>query len=119
MVVAIVVDMMVLGPAEPLLLDPSRGARLWRRSRGDNPGEGLASLVADQLRLAWFHLGDGSAPGGVCVLPAKVLQRIRQPMVTLRTSTLGDAIGFGWSREVDGVGTVGHGGSEVRLSGSG
>ena len=39
---------------------------------------------------------DDSAPGGVCVLPAKVLQRIRQPTGTLRTSTLGDAIGFGW-----------------------
>ena len=95
-------------------------ARLWRRSRGDNPGEGLASSVADQLRWARFHLGDGSAPGGVWVLPAKVLQRIRQPTVTLRTSTPGGAIGFGWFlREVDGVGTVGHGGSEVRPSVSG
>ena len=70
-------------------------ARLWRRSRGDNPGEGLASLVSDQVCWARFHLGDGSAPGGGCVLPAKVLQRIRQPTGTLRTSTLGDAIGFG------------------------
>lgn len=54
------------------------------------------------------------------MLPAKVLQRIRQPTVTLRTSTLGNAIGFGWFlREVDGVGTVGHGGPEVRPSVSG
>jgi CubicO group peptidase (beta-lactamase class C family) len=87
-------------------------ARLWRRSRGDNPGGGLASSVADQLRWARFHLGDGRAPGGARVLPAEVLQRMQQPTVALRASTLGDAIGIAWFlREVDGVRTVGHGGS--------
>src|SRR5262245_21830579 len=50
-------------------------ARLWRRSRGDNPGGGLASSVADQLRWARFHLGDGAA-GGVQVLPAELLRRM-------------------------------------------
>ena len=34
---------------------PSR--RLWRRSRGDNPGGGIASSAADVLRWARFHLG--------------------------------------------------------------
>jgi CubicO group peptidase (beta-lactamase class C family) len=87
-------------------------ARLWRRSRGDNPGGGIASSAADQLRWARFHLGDGRAPGGARVLPAELLHRMRQPTVALRASTLGDAIGIGWFlREVDGVGTVGHGGS--------
>jgi len=87
-------------------------ARLWRRSRGDNPGGGLASSVADQLGWARFHLGDGRAQGGGRVLPAELLGRMRQPTARLRASTLGDAIGIGWFlREVDGVGTVGHGGS--------
>jgi CubicO group peptidase (beta-lactamase class C family) len=87
-------------------------ARLWRRSRGDNPGGGIASSAADQLRWARFHLGDGRAPGGARVLPAELLHRMRQPTVALRASTLGDAIAIGWFlREVDGVGTVGHGGS--------
>jgi hypothetical protein len=37
---------------------------------------------------------------------------MQQPTVALRASTLGDAIGIAWFlREVDGVGTVGHGGS--------
>jgi hypothetical protein len=37
---------------------------------------------------------------------------MRQPTARLRASTLGDAIGMAWFlREVDGVGTVGHGGS--------
>jgi len=87
-------------------------ARLWRRSRGDNPGGGLASSVADQLRWARFQLGDGRGQGGVRVLPAEVLGRMREPTVALRASTLGDAIGIAWFlRGVDGVRTVGHGGS--------
>src|SRR5512133_2802439 len=87
-------------------------ARLWRRSRGDNPGGGIASSVADQLRWARFHLGGGRAESGARVLPAELLRRMRQPTVALRASTLGDAIGIGWFlREVDGVATVGHGGS--------
>jgi CubicO group peptidase (beta-lactamase class C family) len=87
-------------------------ARLWRRSRGDNPGGGLASSVADQLRWARFHLSDGRAESGVRVLPAEVLHRMKEPTVALRGSNLGDAIGIGWFlRDVDGVRTVGHGGS--------
>ncbi len=37
---------------------------------------------------------------------------MKEPTVALRSSTLGDAIGIGWFlREVDGVRSVGHGGS--------
>jgi len=87
-------------------------ARLWRRSRGDNPGGGLVSSVADQLRWARFQLGDGRTERGDRILPAEVLPRMRQPTARLRASTLGDAIGIAWFlREVDSVGTVGHGGS--------
>jgi CubicO group peptidase (beta-lactamase class C family) len=87
-------------------------ARLWRRWRGDNPGGGLVSSAADQLRWARFHLGDGHATGGAHVLPPGVLHRMQEPTVGLRGSTLGDAIGICWFlREVDGLRTVGHGGS--------
>jgi CubicO group peptidase (beta-lactamase class C family) len=87
-------------------------ARLWRRARGDNPGGGVVSSVSDQIRWARFHLGDGRADGGERVLPAEVLQRMKQPTTVLRGSNLGDAIGIGWFlRDVDGVRTVGHGGS--------
>ena len=48
-------------------------ARLWRHSRGDNPGGGIASSAADQLRWARFHLGDGRAQSGARVLPAELL----------------------------------------------
>ena len=87
-------------------------ARLWRRARGDNPGGGLASSAADQLRWAAFHLGDGSVAGSGRVLPAEVLARMREPTVRLRGSTLGDAVGLGWFlRDIDGVRAVGHGGT--------
>jgi CubicO group peptidase (beta-lactamase class C family) len=86
--------------------------RLWRRSRGDNPGGGIASSAADQLRWARFHLGDGRAQSGAPVLPAELLQRMKEPTVALRGSALGDAIGLCWFlRDVDGVRTIGHGGS--------
>lgn len=87
-------------------------ARLWRRSRGDNPGGGIASSVVDQLRWARFHLGDGRAEGGARVVPAELLQRMKEPTVELRGSNLGHAIGIGWFlRDVGGVRTIGHGGS--------
>jgi CubicO group peptidase (beta-lactamase class C family) len=82
--------------------------RLWRRSRGDNPGGGIASSAGDMLRWARFHLGSG-VPG---VLPADVLRQMREPTTALSGSSLGDAIGVGWFlREVDGVRAAGHGGS--------
>ncbi|GAA1299318.1 serine hydrolase domain-containing protein [Saccharothrix xinjiangensis] len=80
----------------------------WRAgSRGDNPGGGIASSVSDLLRWARFHLGTGDG-----VLPAGALHRMREKTVELRASTLGDAFGTGWFlRDVDGVRTIGHGGS--------
>ncbi|TVY05612.1 beta-lactamase family protein [Paenibacillus cremeus] len=87
-------------------------ARLWRRWRGDNPGGGLASSVADQIRWARFHLGDGCADSGVCTLLAENLHQMKEPTVELRGSALGNAIGIGWFlRDMDGVRLVGHGGS--------
>ena len=89
-------------------------SRLWRGPRCRNPGGGLASSAADQLRWARFHLGDGRAESGAAVLPAEVLQRMQAPTAALRASNLGDAIGLGWFlRDVGGVRTVGHGGSAI------
>ncbi len=87
-------------------------ARLWKRWRANNPGGGLVSSVADQIRWARFHLGDGRAESGERVLPADVLNRMKQQTVELRGSTLGDAFGICWFlRDVDGVRTLGHAGS--------
>lgn len=87
-------------------------ARLWRRWRGENPGGGLVSSSVDLLRWARFHLDDGRAQSGERVLPADVLQRMKEQTVELRGSSLGDALGICWFlRDVNGVRTVGHGGS--------
>jgi CubicO group peptidase (beta-lactamase class C family) len=87
-------------------------ARLWRGPRCRNPGGGLASSVADQLRWARFHLGDGRAQGGAEVLGTELLHQMKQPTVELRGSSLADAFGICWFlRDIDGVRTVGHAGS--------
>ncbi|WP_406037543.1 serine hydrolase domain-containing protein [Micromonospora sp. NBC_00898] len=87
-------------------------ARQWKGSRANNPGAGGVSSVADQLRWARFHLGDGRAEDGARVLPTDVLQQMKEQTVDLRGSTLGDAFGICWFlRDVDGVRTVGHGGT--------
>lgn len=88
-----------------------RTARPWKAhpagERGNNPGGGISSSVGDLLRWARFHLGQGSG-----LLPAEALRRMRQPTAELRASTIGDALGICWFlREVDGVRTIGHGGS--------
>ncbi|MEU8384576.1 serine hydrolase domain-containing protein [Streptosporangium sp. NPDC048865] len=87
-------------------------ARPWRHWRADNPGGGIASSVADQIRWARFHLGDGRAQSGDRVLSAGSLRRMREPTVALRAGSPGDALGIAWFlRDVDGVTTAGHGGS--------
>jgi CubicO group peptidase (beta-lactamase class C family) len=87
-------------------------ARPWKHWRSNNPGGGLASSAADQIRWARFHLGDGHSKNGTQVLPAEVLHQMQEQMVTLRGSSLGEAFGICWFlREVDAVRTIGHGGS--------
>ncbi len=87
-------------------------ARLWKGPRYRNPGGGMVSSLSDQLRFARFHLGNGHSDTEERVLPAALLDRMKEPTVELRGSSLGDAIGICWFlRDVDGVRTVGHGGS--------
>jgi len=87
-------------------------ARPWKHWRSNNPGGGLASSVADQLRWARFHLGDGHSKIGAQVLPAEVLRQMQAQTVVLQGSSLGDAFGLCWFlREVDGARAIGHGGS--------
>lgn len=89
-------------------LRPARPWFSWRAgTRGNNPGGGISSSVADLLRWARFQLGDGQG-----VLPAEALHGMKERSSELRGSSLGDGFGLGWFlRGVDGVRTVGHGGS--------
>jgi CubicO group peptidase (beta-lactamase class C family) len=89
-------------------------SRVWRGPRCRNPGAGVTSSVADLLKWARFQLGDGRAESGAEILPAEILHRMKEPTAVLQSSNLGDAIGIGWFlRDVNGVRTVGHGGSAI------
>ncbi|MGE7435807.1 serine hydrolase domain-containing protein [Kitasatospora sp. NPDC001175] len=87
---------------------PAQPWKSWRAGeRGNNPGGGIVSSVSDLLSWARFHLGSGDG-----VLSAEALRRMRDRTVELRASSLGDGFGICWFlREVDGVHTIGHGGS--------
>lgn len=89
-------------------LRPARPWTSWRAgARGNNPGGGISSSVSDLLWWARFQLGTGED-----VLPAEALRHMTEQTVALRAGTLGDGLGIGWFlREVDGVRTIGHGGS--------
>ncbi|WP_433523925.1 serine hydrolase domain-containing protein [Nocardia pseudovaccinii] len=87
-------------------------ARQWKDNRSNNPGGGVATSVSDLLRWARFHLGDGRTESGERLLPTEELHRMRNQTVELRGTTLGDAFGICWFlRDIDGVATIGHGGS--------
>ncbi|MBF9071324.1 serine hydrolase domain-containing protein [Streptacidiphilus fuscans] len=87
-------------------------ARQWKDTRANNPGGGIAATVADQLRWARFHLGDGRAEDGTRVMDAETLRQMQTATAPLRGTSLGDAFGLCWFlRDVDGVRVVGHGGS--------
>ncbi|MFD7628991.1 serine hydrolase domain-containing protein [Streptomyces sp. NPDC059851] len=88
-----------------------KAARPWKAfragTRGDNPGGGIASTTTDLLAWARFHLGDGDG-----LLRADTLHGMREETAPLRGSTMGDGFGICWFRRaVDGVRTIGHGGS--------
>jgi CubicO group peptidase (beta-lactamase class C family) len=70
--------------------------RPWAIPRGANPAGGVVSSIADLLRYARFHLGDGTATGAR-VLGAEGLRRMQEP--------LGPGGAFG-TRLLDGVGTT-------------
>lgn len=87
-------------------------SRAWSGTRANNPGGGLVSSVAEQLRWARFQLADGVTESGAAVVSAATLHQMRRPTVELKASNLADAFGICWFlRELDGVPTFGHGGS--------
>ncbi|MGW0519994.1 serine hydrolase domain-containing protein [Crossiella sp. NPDC003009] len=89
-------------------LSAARPWKAWRAgTSANNPGGGLISSVSNLLRWAKFQLADGAG-----ALPAEAVRGMREQTAELRASTLGDGVGIGWFlREVDGVRTIGHGGS--------
>ena len=91
------------GAAAPLV------ARPWGLARSAHPVGGLISSVADQLRYARFHLGDGVAPGGQRLLSTAALAGMHAPHAAAAND---ESIGLTWfSREIDGQRLLRHGGA--------
>jgi CubicO group peptidase (beta-lactamase class C family) len=87
-------------------------ARPWAMARGNAPAGGMSANARDQIAWARFHLGDGKADDGTQLLSTENLKRMQEPTFEMAGSALGDAVGISWLlAEVDGVKTVGHGGT--------
>ena len=85
-------------------------ARLSESRNGDPVG-GVRSTVADLLRYAAFHLGDGTAPDGTRLLPAAALGAMREPRVPI--GPVGH-VGLAWFLEDrGGTQVASHGGATV------
>ncbi|MFC9995872.1 serine hydrolase domain-containing protein [Nocardia sp. NPDC127526] len=86
--------------------------RVWKGTRANNAGGGIAATAADLLRWGRVHLADGRAENGAEIVPAARVRQMQQQTAELRASALGDGFGLCWFlREIDGVRTYGHGGS--------
>ena len=87
-------------------------ARPWALPRGNAPAGGMSATARDQIAWAKFHLGDGTAADGTRILSAANLALMKEPTIAMKGSALGDYVGISWLlRDVDGVRTVGHGGT--------
>src|SRR3954449_4053813 len=87
-------------------------ARPWAMPRGNSPAGGMSANAIDQIAWAKFHLGDGTAADGTRILSTENVRRMQQATFDMPGSALGDAVGISWLlADVDGVRTVGHGGT--------
>lgn len=84
-------------------------ARPYPLVRCMNAAGGIIGSVADLLRFARFHLGDGATVSGERVLSTDSIRAMQQPQVE---AGLAGHWGLGWSlRSYGGTTLVGHGGS--------
>ncbi len=89
-----------------------RVARPWGLPRNGAPAGGICVSIVDLLAWARFHLGDGRASDGTRMLNESSMRRMRQPLITMPGSAVGDRMGISWfMRDVSGVCLVGHDGS--------
>jgi CubicO group peptidase (beta-lactamase class C family) len=83
--------------------------RPWQTTSSTTAG-GVMTSVAELMRYARFHLGDGTTAGGVQYLSPARLELMKTPQIRKNSTT--DDMGVGWHlRPVGGVSTVAHGGT--------
>ncbi len=86
----------------------------WAFPRSIDSTGGLISSAREQLAFARFHLGDGTAAGGMRVLTPQSLKAMRSdpgPGGTITMEIDGVCVGFWQRRPADGVPVFQHGGS--------
>jgi CubicO group peptidase (beta-lactamase class C family) len=84
----------------------------WWGMRSVAPAGGLVSDVLDQLRWAWFHMGDGRAPNGERLLKRSTLRMMQRPQAP--AGGLAEWVGLSWLLDdVDGTRLVSHGGTTI------
>ncbi len=92
---------------------------LWAFPRCVHPTGGLILSMADQLKYAWFHLGDGRAPDGTRLLAPSLLAEMRTARgpglaasITANAEIYGGGVGWALER-IGGVQIVTHNGGWV------
>ena len=84
----------------------------WELPGGSNPAGGVAPSIRDLMKLARFHLGDGSTPSGERLLSESSLRATQSPQFAKGPASAPDEqMGFGWHiSTVDGETVLTHGG---------
>ena len=87
-------------------------ARPWKHWRSNNPSGGLASSVADQIRRALFHLGDGHSKNVLECCPQKFYTKCRsKPSHYEEAPLVTPSVFAGSCAKLMAQRTIGHGGS--------
>jgi CubicO group peptidase (beta-lactamase class C family) len=95
------------------LIDPAGDehevARRWPIPRASGPAGSISSTVADMLRFARFHMGDGTWEGRR-VLSENSIQAMQE--IQVENPQMADAWGLGWQINLfGGEKVIGHGGA--------
>ena len=86
-----------------------RSSVRFKRRRARRRAASMTS-IADLMRYAQFHLGDGAGADGKPFLPRALIEEMRAPQ--LRKNSTDDEMGVGWHlRRLGGVLTAAHGGT--------
>jgi CubicO group peptidase (beta-lactamase class C family) len=95
------------GPAaRPIVLSP------WPIPRALRPAGGVIASVADLLRYAEFHLGDGTAPDGSRLLAPESMRRLHETQVAQHGTD--DEMALGWQvSRIGGKREIWHDGAAV------
>lgn len=87
-----------------------RVTRVWSTPRCRNTNGGVTTTVADLLRFAQLHLGDGASANGTRILSREAVREMQRPQAV--AACFADQYGLAWAlRDAGDTRTAGHGGT--------